>query len=106
MAKRFRQIRKLASKALRKLGRGNQLRSKSIIILERPNANDANDNSQQPDLEEVPDLQPIDQEQTRGQFQIVNGFNNEEGPEIYYGVEQIQDEEPLEYAVDTPELIS
>ena len=109
MAKRFRQARKLASKILRKLGRGNKLQSEPTTIPERPDANDANDNNQQPSLEEVSDIQSINWEQTRGQFQIVNGFDFEEGPELYYGLDQIQDEEPYEYfehEAITPELVS
>ncbi|CAJ0826212.1 2396_t:CDS:1, partial [Entrophospora sp. SA101] len=100
---------KLASKVFRKLGRGNKLQSAPITIPERPDANDANNNNQQPSLEKVSDIQPINQEQTWGQFQIVNGFDDEEGPEIYYGLDQIQDEEPYEYfenEATTPELIS
>ncbi|CAJ0833198.1 7419_t:CDS:2, partial [Entrophospora sp. SA101] len=58
---------------LRKLGRGNKLQSEPITIPERPDANDANNNNQQPSLEKVSDIQPINQEQTWGQFQIVNG---------------------------------
>src|SRR3990170_6938202 len=109
MAKRFRPIRKLASKVLRKLGRGNQLRSEPINILERSITNDANNNNQQLNIEEVPDLRPISKEQTQEQFQIINGFDHEEGPELYYGLEQVHDEEPLEYLeheATTPELSS
>jgi predicted nucleic acid-binding Zn ribbon protein len=108
MAKRFRQTRKLASKIFRRLGRGNKLQPEPITVLERPNDNDANNNYPQLDLEEIPDLQSTNQEQTRGQFQIVNGFDIEEGPEIYYELDQFQDEEPLEYnyEMSTPELIS
>src|SRR6185369_17437771 len=106
MAKRFRQARKLANKIIRKLGRGNKLQSEPTIISERPNENDANDNNQQLNIEEVSDLRPIDQPETQRQFQIVNGFDFEDGPEIYYGIEQYQDEEPLEYfdhETSTPE---
>ncbi|CAH1770333.1 8694_t:CDS:2, partial [Entrophospora sp. SA101] len=109
MAKRFRQVRKLASKVLQKLGRGNQLQSEPITILERPDANDANNNNQQPSLEEVSDIQSINREQIQGQFQIVNRFDIEEGPEIYYGLDQVQDEEPyeyFEYEATTPALVS
>lgn len=109
MAKRLRQVRKLASKIFRKFGKGNQLQPEPTIIFERPIENDANDNNQQPHIEEVPNLQPINQEQTRGHFQIINGFDNEEGPEVYYELEQVQDEEPLEYPEHeaiTPELTS
>ena len=109
MAKRFRQARKLANKILRKLGRGNKLQSEPTIIPKRSNENDANDNNQQLNIEEVSDLRPIDQPETQRQFQIVNGFDFEDGPEIYYGIEQYQDEEPLEYfdhETSTPDLIS
>ena len=106
MAKGFRQIRKLATKILRKLGNGNKLHIQPIVILERPNDNDASNNNQQSNEEEICNLRPINKEQTREQFQIVNGFNYEEGPELYYGLEQIHDEEPLEYLISTPELVS
>ncbi|CAJ0836629.1 6261_t:CDS:2 [Entrophospora sp. SA101] len=71
----------------RKLGGRNQLQPKSIIILEQPNTNDAIKNNQQPNLEEIPDIQPTEEKQSQGQFQIVNGFDHEEGPELYYRLE-------------------
>jgi len=106
MAKRYRQIRKFASKIFRKLGRRNKLQLEPTNILERPNENDANRDSRPSNIEEVSDLQQINQQQTWGQFQIVNGFDHEDGPELYYGIAQYHDEEPLDFEIDTPELIS